>query len=150
MQQYTEQCPSWVNTTIDETLDLDAHNLYESWLARKIELDEGQLYDYICRLVEIELDCEKRTVEMIKLFNLPIDLDKYVRYANFTLMSYFASMYKRAVFTEGRVGSKKPNILKKFPTTLIEFDRSKKPTKKELKIFDWFFEKDELKKDEQS
>ena len=67
LQQMKENCKAWSNCFVNGT---DMDTLIDLWLEGKIELNEKQLREYIQRLIDVELDCEKRTVDMIKEFNL--------------------------------------------------------------------------------
>lgn len=73
--------------------------LFDKWL-------EGQDVDNIEFVIkqvrDVELDCEKRTVELIKQYNLPINLDEYIRMSNAYVLSHNLMLKKRKFIT-GRV-----------------------------------------------
>jgi hypothetical protein len=80
LTQWVEQCDAWVTSTKNESHD----KLYR-WLAGE-EVKGIEKAINICR--DLELDNEKRAVKMIKYFNLPIDIDIYIKKANAYVQYY--------------------------------------------------------------
>jgi hypothetical protein len=68
----------WINTFT---------KLYK-WIDSGEELDKKEQVLYARRARRAELDCEKRAVEEIKKYNLPINIDKYIQTANAYVFSY--------------------------------------------------------------
>jgi len=64
----------------------------DDWLSGK-EIEDVLYHISNCR--DLELDNEKRTVKIIKKFNLPIDLKKYVKKANAYVLFYNYLFYSR-------------------------------------------------------
>lgn len=71
MDQYIEHSPYWMDTEQYALLDL--------WL-------EGKNVEHISTVIDnvilMEADCEKRTIEKIKQYNLPISVEYYAQRAN--------------------------------------------------------------------
>lgn len=84
MDQWLEQDPVWTRR-INRYKPL---NLFDYWLSGKIELDKELRRDMIDCVLNIELDCEKRSVDKIIRYNLPISLDTYIRKGNAYVWSY--------------------------------------------------------------
>lgn len=84
MDQWIEQIPIW-NQEVNGQDPLD---LLDLWLQNKIELEQSTLNDIFDIVTEIELDCEIRSVEKIKQWNLPIKLDTYIKKSNAYIWSY--------------------------------------------------------------
>lgn len=72
LTQWVERCPEWV--AAENTLD---H--IDRWLQGE-EVED--IRDHIKFSRDLELDNEKRTVELIKKFELPIDTVRYTKKAN--------------------------------------------------------------------
>lgn len=67
---------------------LEPTTLIDEWIENKIELDPYTLGKAFDAIVNIELDCEKRSIEKIKTHNLPIKIDTYIRKSNAYVWSY--------------------------------------------------------------
>lgn len=59
----------------------EASDALDRWLEGE-EWSGEQLNDIVARIRDIELDCERRTVEMIEKFQLPIDVEEYTQKSN--------------------------------------------------------------------
>lgn len=73
------------------------------WLAGEKIMNQKQLMGVLDDMVELEKDCEMRSVEKIKKWGLPIPVSKYIQKANIYLYSYY-------MLPE----------LKKFPTNIYD------------------------------
>lgn len=107
LEQWAEDCKEWTNCTIEE--GHDALVIFDMWLSGLVELNDKQLTRYTNLAIDVELDCEKRTVETIKKFELPFDIDEYTQRSN-----AYAFQYK--FVKKHRVW----NILGKAPSSLRE------------------------------
>jgi hypothetical protein len=108
MDQYIEDMPIW--REIDPYL-----RRVDRWLADpqyKI-LKKAESFE---RVIELELDCEKRAVKKIKDYNLPLSLEEYVKGANSYLFAYGATMLHRKWFKHPY---KKESIKKKMPKRFL-------------------------------
>lgn len=84
IDQWRENIPIWYEKVNgEEPLDL-----MDQWLQGFVELDQETVNAIFNIAVEIELDCEKRSVEKIKKYNLPIKIDTYTRKSNAYVWSY--------------------------------------------------------------
>lgn len=92
MDQHAEDAPAWIGLDIKGH---DACTLLDMWLSHIIDLNPSQLEDVTNRVLEMELDCEKRSLEKIKRYKLPIDLKEYVKKANAYIYFYRALMRTR-------------------------------------------------------
>lgn len=84
MDQWIESIPIW-NQKINSKDPLD---LIDLWVTNEVSLDDKTLADAIDIALEIELDCEKRSVEKIKEYNLPIKIETYIKKSNAYVWSY--------------------------------------------------------------
>ena len=60
----------------------------DNWLQGQIELEDNTKKQLFDRIISVELDCEKRSVEKIRKFKLPINTDRYIRESNAYVWSY--------------------------------------------------------------
>ena len=105
--QWKESAKVWMDLATGE------ENYIWEWI-------EGKSYplDYIKTLIkkvrDMELDCEKRTVENIKKFNLPINYRLYVRASNAYICFYSYMLLKRKWYHIGREPYTNTKILLKM------------------------------------
>lgn len=95
MDQGIEGAYCWSNRFVPGT-DTEALDEVFRWTAKEIELPPEKVSDYIRRTRNVELDCEWRTVEKIREFDLPIELAPYIQGANSYLFFYTAMKELRA------------------------------------------------------
>lgn len=81
--QWKEKEPKYLK--VDKTKGMED---YDNWLAYKAELSP-QVVKKCTRVVqEMELDCEKRVVEIIQNYQLPFDIKDYIKKANSYILFY--------------------------------------------------------------
>ena len=85
MDQFLENSEVWNNIFINGRESLD---YVMDWVKGE-EIEKELISDYIERAFQVELDCEKRTLEKIKNFNLDIDQKEYVKKANSYITFYY-------------------------------------------------------------
>lgn len=117
MDQWIEQVPEWTNNLLGtyETMDI-----IDLWCDHKIELSEEQLDEYIAIAREVELDCEKRSVEKIKEYNLPIDIDEYIQKANAYVWFYTMIKETRQWYKIGREPYNIKRVWSALPTHFVD------------------------------
>lgn len=120
MDQWLEQAPVWTRR-VNRFKPL---NLFDKWLTGKIDLDKSIKNDMIDCILNIELDCEKRSVEKIIKNKLPIKLETYIKKSNAYVWSY--RIIQRTRSWEHSSVYEHPDILKTMPTEFID-DYSKLP-----------------------
>lgn len=98
MDQWSEGFSLWKES---ESLK---YNIFGDWLQGK-RCEKKEAYKCIDVLKNIELDCEKRTVEKIKRYNLPIDIKEYIQKAN-SYIFFYNHMKKTKRWIEGNVLNK--------------------------------------------
>lgn len=81
MDQWNEGLPIWKKS---ENMK---YNMFDDWLMNK-RCNKKDAYYCIDILRDIEIDCEKRSVEKIIKYDLPIDLKEYIRKANAYIFGY--------------------------------------------------------------
>jgi hypothetical protein len=116
LEQWAENSPIWTGTTLG---DYDAYSMWDMWLNHYVELNEEQLTKYTNLCMEVELDCEKRTVETIKQWNLPFDIEEYTQRSNAYALQYqFVKKHRK-----WNIPGKAPSSLKEVYSLLsTKFD----------------------------
>ena len=94
MDQCLEQCKSWRDVEI--TGKLDALDIIIDWIDREIELTDDEVKSYIKKSINVEYDCEERSLRKISKYKLPIDKKTYAQKANAYLMFYYMVEHFRA------------------------------------------------------
>lgn len=88
MDQWLEKVPFW---SVAER----ANNMMDKWLKGK-DYPEEKIYNFLQDIIFLEEDCERRAVQKIKDWNLPIDIEKYIKGANLYLFFYLDLMRTRS------------------------------------------------------
>lgn len=114
MIQYVEKRPVWDNLSIDGHL-MKQTDLLDLWLSGIIELNEAQLNHCIDVTIDVELDCEISSVNTIKEFSLPIDIDQYIKKANSYVLFYHVVKKYRKWSKPGRSPYMIKEVLEKMP-----------------------------------
>lgn len=84
VDQWIDQIDIW-NAKIG---DIDPLEVIDSWLLKEVELDPVTKQLVFDIVTAIELDCEQRSVEKIKKFNLPLNITNYIKKSNAYVWSY--------------------------------------------------------------
>lgn len=66
----------------------DVYELINDWSIGKRPLTRPQLVGYTHIARNLELDCERKTVDMIKQWNLPVNVDEYIQKSNAYVLEY--------------------------------------------------------------
>jgi len=77
--QFLENVPAW-SAKIKK--HFDPNEILDQWLNHACELTPKQLSKVIKLIIELELDCEKRAVQKIRRYDLPMDPNEYTQKAN--------------------------------------------------------------------
>jgi hypothetical protein len=85
LTQYIDQCDAWVN-------GIASYVKMNDWLNG---VDNSNIDSHIALARNLELDNEKRSVKIIKKFNLPIDIKEYTKKANAYVQFYNYMMITR-------------------------------------------------------
>lgn len=102
LTQWREQIPLW--KAIETSMPI-----LDDWLEGK---DVPNIRKHIAKCRDLELDNEKRAVRLIKKFDLPIDIENYVRKANAYVHFYNYMMLSRRWCTPQNSPYKNKAIIK--------------------------------------
>lgn len=105
MQQWKENSPFWTNNKVGNFESMDLISL---WLEDKIELSEEQKEVYFNKSINVEADCEKRVIELIEKYSLPINKEEYIQKANSYILFYHVVKKSRRWY----LPNKEPYVLK--------------------------------------
>ena len=61
------------------------YEIIDNWMEKRIELSKQKIQQYVRKIRDDELDCEKRAVALIQKFKLPINTIHYIQKANLYL-----------------------------------------------------------------
>ncbi len=84
MQQWIDISPIWTRRMDG----IPPSDLFDSWITGQQDLPDDTKEHMIDALVDIELDCERRSAERIRNRSFPIKLDSYIRKSNAYIWSY--------------------------------------------------------------
>ncbi len=84
--QWVQNCKVW-RDMMDQKPDA-CTQLFEYWLEGEKKISKEQAMDMACIMRDLELDNERRTIEKIKKYNLPIDIKEYAKGAGTYIMFY--------------------------------------------------------------
>jgi hypothetical protein len=115
--QYVEKSPVW-DLKIKEYFN--ANDILDMWLNQAVELTKPQLKSVLDQVIAVELDCEKRSIEKIKKYNLPIDQTEYIQKANAYVYYHFAIVRMRE-WGHKSVPYENPKIWQKMP---VDFNQN--------------------------
>ena len=125
LTQWRDKLPLWTECEINKS-----HNKVEKWLAGE---NTYVIEKHISLCRDLELDNEKRSVKLIKQFNLEIDIDLYIKRANAYIQFYNYMLYSRRWCTPSNSPYLNQRLLDAMPNTFSM--NYKTISKKILNIF---------------
>jgi len=115
-----EQCrydvPAWRNSTMPN--GEDSGQILWDWIEKKGKVTDRRLVDAMYRTLDVELDCERRAVENLKRFGLPINVEAYARQAAAYMYFHPYSVIRRRWYRPRHAPYMYPEIIKAMPVTL--------------------------------
>lgn len=108
MDQWLEKSSLW--------LDADDFKLLDSWLSGTLYPREV-ITNFIYKVIQLDADCERRTIDKIKKYDLPIDVSWYATRANAYLYYYqwllvSRKWYKTAPYEIEEILNLMPKVIK--------------------------------------
>ena len=119
--QWQERKAVWRNCQVDSrdsSIILDQYFLGAN-------VAEETLDRAFAATIAVELDCERRAVELIRTMNLPLDVEKYIQRANAYLYFHHEARLRRSWYNPKRGPSMVESLWSKMPKdfdTLDHFD----------------------------
>lgn len=97
----------------------ERYERWEQWINHETELSETEADQLTREAARFEWDCEERSIQMIKVMDLPINIQEYTKSANSYVFSYtLLRKYRKWYSTPP---SKIPELCNMVPTTLVDF-----------------------------
>ena len=111
MDQWVEKVPEWT-----ENVGMD--NI-EKWLNGDDTVNMNNIDNEIRTSIIVEVDCEKRTVEKIKKYELDsiINIDEYIQKSNAYVLFYLWMRKNRKWYTIGKEPYNIPDVVNVMPKT---------------------------------
>lgn len=106
LTQWIDQCKEWKDTYKIDNVD--------DWLNGK---EVPNIEKALAKTRDMELDNEKRTVKLIKKWNLPIDIKTYTRKANAYVQYYNYLYHTRRWMHPDNSPARNPKVWKKMPAS---------------------------------
>lgn len=119
LDQYLEGSPAWNDSYIPNTT-IETVEILTLWFENKIELTATQLSEYVRRSRAVELDCERRTVDKMKRYNLPLDITQYIQKANSYVFFYTAMAETRSWYIPGKEPYNLEHVWSLCPNTFLQ------------------------------
>ncbi len=92
LDQWREQSAIW---QLFDKSTANNEDIIDKWLLKKEQIDNTLLDEAFKITKEMEWDAEKRSIEKIKKYNLPIDIDEYTKKSVVYIMLYdFVQKYQ--------------------------------------------------------
>jgi len=109
--QFLEKTDIWNKRVGDE---YDALEIFDMWLDHHVELKKHQMRSVLETIVQVELDCERRSVAKIQKYNLDINIPEYIQKANAYIWYYHATAHTR-LYTQRSSPFVNPEVWSKMP-----------------------------------
>lgn len=113
MEQWIEKSPYWNNSFINGR---EAVEYIDEWCGGK-EFTKEELDDICKRSLEIELDCERRTIEKAISYNLPVIIEEEIQKANSYILFYTFIKQVRKWNKPGKAPYQIKEVWSKMPST---------------------------------
>ena len=84
MDQWIEKSKYWSNNFINGRESVE---YIDDWISGK-EYSDKDIGDFIKRSIDVELDCEKRTIDKLKKYNIDINIAEETQKANSYILFY--------------------------------------------------------------
>lgn len=129
-EQWKENCPSWRHIEINGQ---DISDDMFLWISGK-RVVNSRLRKIISKVRNCELDCEKRAVQIIHKFKLPIDVHHYIQSSNAYIYFHEYIYLTRQWYKDGKAPYNIDKIVSEMPLRFL--NRYDKLPKKYRILFD--------------
>ncbi len=121
MDQYLDNRVEWEKSVL-------SYSIFYDWVEGEDKYEEHEIATAAEDVINLELDCERRAVDKIKRYNLPIDLVEYKKKANSYLYAirFFSEIrkYHPKIYAHNEVWRVSPTNFKsnytKIPSKLLK------------------------------
>jgi hypothetical protein len=130
MEQWHENCKAWRDHMVTSTIG--AEDLLFLWIDGKVEMNNVQSHGFAQLACNVELDCDKRTVRLMRRLKkegkTEIDVKVYTQKANAYAMFWKFVGESKHWYEMGRQPYVLPEVYEQFPNT-FNLDYSELPRK---------------------
>ncbi len=112
--QWRDNCKPW--------RDLKNSSDFEDWCSGKQDFPEKVIDRHFKAVRNMELDCERRSIRLIKKYDLPIDIKSYVKAAN-AYIYFHAYIRKYRTWYKGISPYRSKRICKIMPVVFLGRDK---------------------------
>jgi hypothetical protein len=130
MEQWHENCKAWRDHMVTSTIG--AEDLLFLWIDGKVEMNNVQSHGFAQLACNVELDCDKRTVRLMRRLKkegkTDIDVKVYTQKANAYAMFWKFVGESKRWYEIGRQPYVLPEVYEEFPNT-FNLDYSELPRK---------------------
>jgi len=118
MNQFCENTKIWRDSYIAPPCD--SFYFIQLWLSYFIELNKDQKNKYIELSQKIEWDCEKRSIQTKKEYDLPIDIKTYSQKAN-SYIYFYQIVKKYRTWYDNLPPYEYDDVINAMPTKILPF-----------------------------
>ena len=115
MDQSVENSDVWKKLVDSRIGTKDVYDFIDEWINGK-EFTQNQLDTFFKIAINTELDCEKRTVEKLKKYELPVNIEEYIQNANAYVYFYLIIQKYRKWYIAGKEPYRIKEITSEMPT----------------------------------
>lgn len=109
--QFLEKTDIWNKRIGDE---YDALEIFDMWIEHHVELKKHQMRPVLDNIIQVELDCERRSIEKIQKHSLDLNISEYIQKANAYIWYYHAAAHTRQ-YTQRMSPLSNPEVWTKMP-----------------------------------
>lgn len=118
--QWRDDSPHWTYTPFKDFEHIDAGILLFLWAGGHIELTKEQALNYTRPTVHVEMDADKRAVELIKKYNLPVNVNRYIQTSNAYTLFYFYMIETREWYKPNKEPYRIEEIVSRMPDYFLD------------------------------
>lgn len=135
MDQWSEGAPEWKDNFVNGKESVD---YIDEWCSGK-DFSEEELDDFVKRSIAVERDCEMRTIQKAKEYQLPINIDEETQKANSYILFYTMIKETRKWNKPGRAPYQIKEVWSQMPKT-FDMDYSVVPENLKKLYLEFCFE----------
>jgi hypothetical protein len=119
MDQWIEKSKYWTNNYYKGRESVD---WLDEWCEGKVDLSDSEVDDLINRAIGVELDCEKRTIEKEKKYNIPVNITEEIQKSISYILFYRFLKESKKWNTPGKAPYLIPEVYKLMPESFDDMD----------------------------
>lgn len=117
MDQWSERSYAWEMCVMDGR---DVYETFMDWLDGKRACSDYEIERVVRRCMEVEYDCERRTVAKLEKYGMDGKIDEYIQKSNSYIWSYYVMRIKRRWYSVPPYSVR--SLWERMPKRFLEFD----------------------------